>query len=148
MKHSISEVIEEKGDQVCAVSAGDRVGEAVEVMVEHQVGSVVVLDARGLVMGVLSERDVMVDVVHVGADPWLTLVGDLIKGAPAVARPSESVREVLQRMTDRRTRHIPVVEDGALLGVVSIGDLTKWVTTDLRQSVTDLNSYISGPYVN
>lgn len=148
MKHCISEVLEDKGGQVCAVSVSDRVGEAVEVMVEHQVGSVVVLDARGLVVGVLSERDVMVDVVHTGADPWLTYVGDLVDGDPVVAHAGETVREVLQRMTDRRTRHIPVVEAGALVGVVSIGDLTKWVTTDLRQSVSELNSYISGPYVN
>lgn len=146
MESRIRDVLKRKDSAVFTVSSDAMVGEAVESMVAHGVGSVVVLDGRRVV-GVLSERDVVIEVACAGRDPWLTRVGDLVVGRPlVVARPDQTVPEVMTLMTERRTRHVPICEDEQLRGIVSIGDLTKWVTRDLHRSLSEMHSYVAGPY--
>ena len=116
-------------------------------MNDHHVGSVLVCEG-GYPVGVFSERDVLVRVVAAHRDPRQTLVRDVMTTRLYTASPDDTLLEVMRLMTDRRCRHVPVMEGELLVGVVSIGDLTKATQYNLRQEVRELSSYIGGPYLS
>jgi CBS domain-containing protein len=121
------------------------VAAAVAVMNEHRIGSVVVVGERGEVLGIFTERDVLTRVVARGAPARDTKVSDVMSERVSHVSPDEEVREVLKRMTRERKRHLPVIDDGALVGMVSIGDLTDWTSRYLDELITELTEYIGGP---
>ena len=143
----IRDVLRKKGSEVHAVVPHATVIDAVNVMNDHHVGAVLVLEA-GDPVGIFSERDVLVRVVAAHRDPRQTLVRDVMTTRLHVASPEDTVLEVMRLMTDRRCRHIPVTEDERLVGLISIGDLTKATQHNLRQEVKELSSYITSPYLS
>lgn len=146
MEARIRDVLRVKGTMVHSVESSASVYDAVRLMNERRVGSVLAVENQRLV-GILSERDVLRRVVPDGLDARATEVRDVMTGQVYTVRPESGVREVMRLMTDRRVRHIPVVHEDEVVGLVSIGDLTKWVSRDLQQEVYDLSSYIAGAYV-
>ncbi|NOQ84434.1 MAG: CBS domain-containing protein, partial [Myxococcales bacterium] len=120
---------------------------AVHMMNDHHVGSVLVCEG-GDPVGVFSERDVLVRVVAAQRDPRQTLVRDVMTTRLHTATPDDTLLDVMRLMTERRCRHVPVMEGGRLLGMVSIGDLTKATQRNLHQEVRELSSYIGGPYLS
>jgi CBS domain-containing protein len=144
MQASISDVLSQKGRQVHTISPRATVREAVAIMAQHNVGALVVIEGTQPV-GMFSERDVLWRIVHENRSPD-TSVGEVMTPDPVLVRPSVRVGEVMRLMTTRRVRHLPVVDQQQLVGVVSIGDVTKWLTRDLELTVGELESYIHGPW--
>ncbi|MGB5811025.1 MAG: CBS domain-containing protein [Polyangiales bacterium] len=143
----IRELIRRKGEDVYSVSPLSSVIDAVNTMNDHHVGSVLVIEA-GYPIGIFSERDVLVRVVAAQRDPLETKVSDVMTTRLHIASPEDSVLDVMRLMTERRCRHIPVMEHDKLLGLVSIGDLTKAMQHSLRQEVIELSNYIGGPFLS
>ena len=143
----IRDVLRRKGADVHSVGPLATVIDAVNVMNDHHVGSVLVIESEYPV-GIFSERDVLVRVVAAHRDPRQTLVRDVMTTRLHTAAPDDTLLDVMRLMTERRCRHVPVMEDDSLLGLVSIGDLTKATQHNLRHEVRELSSYIGGPYLS
>jgi CBS domain-containing protein len=144
MQSSVADVLFQKGHQVYSVQPDATVRTAVDTMARHNVGALIVLSAHGHVIGILSERDVLWRIVHESRPPE-TLVVEVMVQDPVLIAPETRVAEAMRVMTERRIRHLPVVGPHRnLLGLISIGDLTKWVAHDLENHATDLASYICG----
>ena len=142
----IRDVLRRKGEAVHSVGPLATVIDAVNVMNDHHVGSVLVTE-DGDPVGIFSERDVLVRVVAAHRDPRQTLVRDVMTTRLYTASPDETLLDVMRLMTERRCRHVPVMEGEILIGLVSIGDITKATQHKLRQEVRELSSYIGGPYL-
>lgn len=142
----IKDILERKGREVCSISPLGTVLDAVGVMNDHHIGAVLVVE-QGCPVGIFSERDVLVRVVAARRDPRRTLVRDVMTARLYTVSPDDSLLDVMRLMTERRCRHVPVVDGERLVGLVSIGDLTKATERNLRQEVRDLSSYIGGPYL-
>jgi len=147
MNTRIRDILRRKGEDVYSVGPLATVIDAVNTMNDHHVGSVLVCEG-GDPVGVFSERDVLVRVVAAQRDPRQTLVRDVMTTRLYTASPDDTLLEVMRLMTDRRCRHVPVMEGERLIGLVSIGDLTKATQYNLRQEVRELSSYIGGPYLS
>ncbi|HTY94574.1 MAG TPA: CBS domain-containing protein [Steroidobacteraceae bacterium] len=120
--------------------------DAVRQMAERNVGALVVLDG-GSVVGVVSERDYARKVMLLARSSRETRVRDIMSSPVMYVRPTQTVEECMALMTDRRLRHLPVIDDGTLLGVISIGDLVKQVIADQKFIIEQLAHYISGQTV-
>ena len=147
MNTRIRDILRRKGEDVYSVGPLSTVIDAVNAMNDHHVGSVLVCEG-GYPVGIFSERDVLVRVVAAHRDPRQTLVRDVMTTRLYTASPDDTLLEVMRLMTDRRCRHVPVMEGELLIGLVSIGDLTKATQHNLRQEVRELSSYIGGPYLS
>jgi CBS domain-containing protein len=144
MQSRVDDVLFHKGHQVYSVAPEATVSAAVDEMARHNVGAMVVLSSQQHVIGLVSERDVLWRIVHEKRPPD-TLVVEVMAQDPVTILPDMRVSEAMRVMTERRIRHLPVVDHSkTLLGLISIGDLTKWVTRDLENHVGELASYICG----
>lgn len=147
MNQRIGDILRRKGEDVYSVGPLATVIDAVNTMNDNHVGSVLVLE-DGYPVGIFSERDVLVRVVAAHRDPRQTLVRDVMTTRLHTATLDDNLLEVMKLMTDRRCRHVPVMDGDTLVGVVSIGDLTKAMQHNLRQEVRELSNYIGGPYLS
>jgi len=141
MNETIERVLADKGDTVEAVAPDTSVLRAVERMNECHIGSLVVCDGDRPV-GMFTERDVLVRVVARGLDPKRTPVGEVMTRDLIAIRPDVTVTEAMLVITERRCRHLPVVDDRGLRGLISIGDLTRWIVRDREQTIEDLYEYL------
>ena len=137
----LAEILEEKGGQVLEIDAGASVLEAVRQMVENDVGSLLVTEG-GEVAGIVTERDYLRRVTledRTEESP----VGEIMSSPLVVATVDTSIDECMALMTDRRIRHVPVVDDGEVVGLVSIGDLVKFKSKLQTFEIQFLNDYIT-----
>ena len=125
------------------VDAGDPVRTAIERMAERHIGALPVLEG-GRLVGIVSERDYARKVVLLGRNSLETSVGTIMSAPVVSVGPQQTVNDCMQLMTDRRIRHLPVVEDGKLVGVISIGDCVKAVIDEQKHEIDDLRRYIAG----
>jgi len=142
---NISAILNQKGRDIFSVSPDDTVFDAVSLLAEKNVGAVLVMDGQKLV-GLLSERDYTRKVMLRGKRSRETTVAEIMSTDLKVVNPRESVDECLRLMTDKRIRHLPVVDEEKVVGVISIGDLVKWVISCQNAAIAQLESYISGGY--
>jgi len=142
---TIERILQEKGRQVHTVRPGATVLEAVEAMCAAKVGAVLVCDG-GTCVGIFSERDLMTRVILEHRDPRTMPVGDAMSRDVVVVEPETSTNEAMAIMTERRLRHLPVVEGGKVAGVVSIGDLVRWNSRHQQFHIRMLTNYITGQY--
>lgn len=138
----VTEILKGKGDLVFTVSPDESIQSAAEQLLERRVGAVVVLDGEA-VAGILSERDVVQVVAREGPSALHNPVSCCMTREVHTAAPNESVDALLARMTDRRVRHLPVVRDGRLCGIVSIGDLVKSKIEEVEAESRGLRQYIA-----
>jgi len=134
----------ERGSVLYRVSPDTPIGEAVHLMNEANVGCVLVMEGEQLV-GIFSERDVMRLFTEHEAGLAERPVSERMTTRPITVPPSLSVEKALLECTDRRVRHLPVVEEGQLLGLLSIGDLVRFVVKDKEGVISELMDYIHGP---
>jgi CBS domain-containing protein len=141
---TIERVLADKGADVLTTTADATVGEAVRRMSDHNVGAVVVL-AEDALVGILSERDV---VRRLATEPGVLdlEVGEVMTSPVTTCGPATTIDELMRVMTDGRFRHVPVVDDGGLVGIVSIGDVVKRRLDELETETQQLTEYVSGSY--
>ena len=145
MQTKLSVVLQHKGAQVHSVSPTETVLEAVRAMNDARVGALLVMDGTRVV-GIFTERDVLGRVVGQGRDPTATKVADVMTVEVVTVRPETTVEEAMAVITAHRCRHLPVMDGGKLDGLVSSGDLTRWVTHRQAWHIEDLVNYITGKY--
>jgi CBS domain-containing protein len=139
----VSQILREKGDLVFTASPADTVAAVAALLQARKVGAMVVLDARGDVAGIVSERDIVRIVAEQGADGLGQPISACMTRDVVFAEPSETIDQLMSRMTDRRIRHLPVCRDGRLVGIVSIGDLVKRKIDETIAEAETLKAYIS-----
>lgn len=142
----VRDVLRQKGDEVYSVGPLSTVIDAVNVMNDQHVGCVLVIEGNEPV-GLFSERDVLVRVVAAHRDPRQTLVRDVMTTRIYTTALEETLLSVMELMTERRCRHVPVMDGESIAGLISIGDITKATQRKLQEEVRELSSYISGPYL-
>jgi signal-transduction protein with cAMP-binding, CBS, and nucleotidyltransferase domain len=138
----LAEILEDKGGDVYDIDADASVFEAVQRMVEMNVGSLLVKE-RGEVAGIVTERDYLRRVTLEGRTDHDTAVSEIMSSPLIVVTPDTTVDECMALMTDRRIRHLPVVEDGEVVGMVSIGDLVKFTSQQQSFEIQYLERYIT-----
>lgn len=139
----IAQILGAKGSVVHAVSAEASLTDAARELTDKKVGCVIVLDADGEILGILSERDIVREVARRGASALEDTVASAMSRAVVTISPDETIEDGLARMTDRRLRHLPVVRAGALIGLVSIGDLVKRKIEEVEVEAASLRAYIA-----
>jgi signal-transduction protein with cAMP-binding, CBS, and nucleotidyltransferase domain len=141
--HTVRQILQNKGNSIWSVSTEDTVYDAVRTMAEKGVGALLVMK-DGSLHGMMSERDYARKVILEGKASRDTAVGAICSSPVISIEPGASAQDGLALMTARRIRHLPVVEAGELLGVVSIGDLVNAVLDDQQQMIEQLERYVSG----
>ncbi|MDX2233732.1 MAG: CBS domain-containing protein [Hyphomonadaceae bacterium] len=139
----IAQILSTKGAAVYAVSGATSLQDAARELTEKKVGCVLVLDADGAIQGILSERDIVRVVAQRGAAALDDAVDSAMSRAVITISAEETVDDGLARMTDRRLRHLPVMREGALIGLVSIGDLVKRKIEEVEVEAASLRAYIA-----
>ena len=140
---NLKDVLAVKGHRVVTVSAKSSVADAIRAMHAEKVGAVLVPDAEGCPVGIFSERDVVRLYADGDRDFDALALEARMTCSVVVGRPSMSVDEALGLMTERRFRHLPVVQNGKLLGLVSIGDLVKVKLSETAEETQALRAYIA-----
>jgi CBS domain-containing protein len=138
-------VLKQKDQNVWSVSPDACVYDAIEIMADKHVGALMVV-FEGALVGVVSERDYARKVILQGKSSKETQVKEIMTSPAIFVTPDQTVEDSMRIMTDKHIRHLPVVEDGILLGVVSIGDLVKWMISAQQQTISQLHSYITSQY--
>jgi CBS domain-containing protein len=138
----VSEILADKGSRVLGIEATASVFEAVQEMVEANVGSLLVTDG-GDIVGIVTERDYLRRVTLEGRTDRDTPVGEIMTTPLVVVTPETEIDECMAVMTDRRIRHLPVVDEGEVVGVVSIGDLVKFKSKQQSFEIQYLTDYIT-----
>ena len=140
----VSAILRQKGGKVWSIGPEATVYEALERMSDEGIGALLVMEG-GAVVGLLSERDYARKIILKGRSSKETKVEEIMISPPLTISPGCSVDEAMRIMTERRVRHLPVVDDaGTVLGIVSIGDLVKWIISSHQKTIEQLESYISG----
>lgn len=139
----IEQILKTKGGDVQTIDAAKTLADAARTLDESRIGAIVAMNDGGLV-GVLSERDILRQVARHGADALEMSVEESMTRGVITATPEESIDQCLGRMTDRRVRHLPVMRDGRLAGIVSIGDLVKWKIEETKAEANAMAEYIKG----
>ena len=137
MNSRVAELLASKDSEIVAASPSETVIEAVRRMNSHGIGSLPVLDA-GRLVGIFTERDVLVRVVEDGNDPARTLVSEVMTEEPLCLSPGATVEEAMIFITENRCRHVPIVAGGKLVGLISIGDLVRWQVRDQDVRLEDM----------
>ena len=140
---TVQQLLRTKGSQVISISPEATVYEALWVMGEHNIGALVVLE-NGRLVGIISERDYARKIILKAKLSRETFVREIMTPNPITVRPLDNIETCMQLMTERRVRHLPVMEDADLLGIISIGDVVKEMIEQQAFLIEQLERYISG----
>ncbi len=145
LSSGVGSILERKGREVWFITPVQTVYEAIERMADKEVGALLVISEENLV-GIISERDYARKVILEGKSSKNTLVNDIMTSPVIFVTPDQTVAECMDIMTRRRVRHLPIMKNEKVLGVVSIGDLLKWVVSEQEETIERLQNYISTKY--
>ena len=141
----VSEILEHKGGMVLSVDINETVLDAITLMAQLNIGAVLV-QQNDSIAGIFTERDYLQKIALQSLSSKQTKVGDVMTSPVISADPGDSIQHCMETMTTCHCRHLPVVENGKLLGIVSIGDLVKKMLDEKRNEVENLRQYITGTY--
>jgi CBS domain-containing protein len=140
----VENILRQKGTEVYTVSPETTIRELARELVEHRIGAAVVVDAEGVVVGVISERDVVHCIAERGGGCLKRKVVELMTAKVITCAPETTIDKIMNQMTERHIRHLPVIDDGRLAGIVSIGDVVKSRIASAEHEISLLRSYVSG----
>ena len=141
---TVSKVIEKKEGGVLSVCPGTPVFDAIEKMAAISAGTALVMEGNELI-GIISERDFIRKIyLQKKCDQGLT-VKDIMSSSPTTVAPTDEVDDCMSTMTEKRIRHLPVVDNGSVVGILSLGDIVKYLVDEKDFEIKNLQSYISGP---
>lgn len=140
----IEDILREKGHNVYSISPDKTVYEALQLMAEKEIGAVLVIDEKGKISGVFSERDYARKCILKGRFSKETKVSELMSTKVYFASLDNKVEDVMAIMTEKKIRHLPVIEGDKILGIVSIGDIVKSIIEDQAFLIKNLEKYITG----
>lgn len=146
MAARIADILADKGSDVVTVGATASTAEVVALLTQHGIGAVVVVDDADVPLGLVSERDVVHAVGRAGAPALGTPVAEVMSTDVPACTPRAKVDDVAALMTQGRHRHVPVIVDGALLGIVSVGDVVRSRIDNLAATAEQLRAYVAGGY--
>lgn len=141
----VSLILRKKGSSVWSIPSDTTVFDAMKIMAEKEVGALLVID-DGELHGIVSERDYARKVILLGRSSKETPVSEILTEPLITIAPDCSVDEAMRLITTHRIRHLPVVKNGAIEGLISIGDLVQWIAFAQDQTIEDLSHYIEGKY--
>ena len=140
----IAGILKSKGGVILSVSPQAPVADVVQTLASNRIGAVLVVSSAGALMGILSERDIVRSLAENGAGTLDRTASDLMTSDVTTATPQTTVAEAMEMMTSGRFRHVPVLDEGRLVGLVSIGDVVKAKIADAEHEVDSLRSYVAG----
>jgi CBS domain-containing protein len=140
---TVRQLLDTKGGQVWSVNAATTVYDALRLMADKGIGALMVMD-DGAIAGIVSERDYARKVILEGRSSRDTPVADIMSRAVVHAEPEQSVADCMAVMTAKKIRHLPVLDDGRLIGIISIGDLVKSIIAEQEFVIEQLEKYVSG----
>ena len=141
----VTDLLRAKGRDVYSIESAASVYDAVRSMVDHNVGSLLVVDGPEI-RGIITERDYLREIVLKGRTSRTTRVGEIMTAQVVVVTPQDTIEDCMAIMTRQRIRHLPVLDGGRLAGLVSIGDVVKQLSTDQKAEIRYLTDYITGKY--
>ena len=143
MNTSIAALLEGKGRALHTVPANVTVFEAVQKMNQHRIGAMLVMDGAKLA-GIFTERDALTRVIAASLDPKSTPLAQVMTVQVLTVEPETTVQQVMDIFADKRCRHLPVIQDDQVVGLISIGDVSRWVANSHRAEAESLRQYIAG----
>lgn len=139
----VQQLLDRKGTEIISIVQEASVFDAIKLMADHAVGSLLVMDGSDL-KGIVTERDYARKVIVKGRSSESTEVSEIMSTDIITATSQQTVNECMTLMTERRIRHLPVVTDGKVIGLISIGDLVQAIISDQKDEIEQLEQYISG----
>lgn len=139
----VKHLLDSKGNQFISISPEASVFEAIKIMADEAIGSVLVMQGS-LLVGIITERDYARKVIIKGRSSENTRVSEIMTTEVITVSREHTIEECMTTMTERRIRHLPVVEDDRVIGVVSIGDLVQAIISSQKEEIEQLGQYISG----
>ena len=139
----VTTILNGKGSDVVSVSPSDTISVVAAVLSAKRIGAALVRDPNGAVLGIISERDIVDGIAQSRGDCLDMQARDLMTADLLTCSPDDTVDELMQKMTERRVRHLPVMKEGVLIGIVSIGDLVKSRISELKSEGEAMRAYIA-----
>jgi len=139
----ISSLLHHKGEAAWSIAPDATVFDAIKLMADKNIGALLVISG-GKLVGVFSERDYTRKVALAGKSSRQTAVAEILSTEIISVSPDDSVEECMRLMTEHRVRHLPVVQDGKIAGIVSIGDLVNWIISSQKATIAQMEQYIAG----
>ncbi|MBT1688458.1 CBS domain-containing protein [Dawidia soli] len=140
----VRNILQAKGNQVFSVEPTTTVYKAIELMSEKNIGGLLITDADGKMLGIFTERDYARRVILQGRSSKDTDIGDIMTTDPVTVSPDNSIEDCMTLMTSRFVRHLPVLDNGCLCGMISIGDVVRFIIDEQRGIIEELEVYITG----
>jgi len=141
---TVAAILKHKGYQVTTIDPTATISRVVAVLTEYRIGALLVVDEANQLLGIVSERDIVLSLAANGAQTLEMTAGQLMTRALKLAHPETTVAEAMTQMTVGRFRHMPVMERGALVGLISIGDVVKARIMEQEGEVDSLKAYVAG----
>lgn len=141
---TVAIILKNKGSGVVSARPGTSVGDIARLLAEHRIGAVPVVNAKGGLEGIVSERDVVRAIARSGQAVLEQAVEDVMTRKVLVCKPTDNVYDIMALMTENRIRHLPVVVSGKLEGVISIGDVVKFRIAEVEFEAEEMKRYIAG----
>ena len=139
----VQHLLDSKGRDLISIATDATVLDAIKIMADKAVGSLLVMDGDKL-LGIVTERDYARKVIVKGRSSKTTAVGEIMTAEVLTTTMQETVNDCMTVMTERKIRHLPVVDDGMVIGMISIGDLVQAIISDQKEEIEHLEHYISG----
>jgi CBS domain-containing protein len=142
---SVGAILAHKDSAVWSIAPNSMVFDAIQLMADKNVGALPVVE-KGELVGIISERDYTRKIILKGKSSKDTAVRDIMTQEPVTVHPGDSVGECMHVMTEKRVRHLPVMEGAKMVGLLSIGDLVRWIISAQTATIDNLERYITGDY--
>lgn len=140
---TVAHILAGKGRAIITASPDDTVHSAAKILAEKRIGAIVAIGAQGEILGIVSERDIVRAIAQQGAAALEMRLAEIMTAKVRTCSPADSEAELMGLMTERRIRHLPVIADGKLSGMISIGDVVKFRIEAIEREADEMKSYIA-----